>query len=93
MKLAANGLVNPASAEKAVVWYSYRPRDVAGTILRQWNIAKEVEPRKFVLVDEVESRRVAAALGRGQRVDREYRVVTPERVQGAVPTALIYWPR
>jgi hypothetical protein len=92
VQLAASGLVHPATARAAVVWYSYKPQDVAGTDLTQWNIAKEVARGRFELVPREESLRVASALGRGESVDPKYRVLTPEHVEGPIPTALISWP-
>ena len=93
VRLAANGLVNPAAASEAIIWYSYNPADVAGVRLRKWGIASEGRDGQLQIVGREESLKVAAALGRGERVDRDYRVLTPDRVSRAVPTAVISWPK
>jgi hypothetical protein len=93
-QLGATSLVNPTTAGKAKVLYSYDPNHLIGKIseLDSATIAKQGKSLTWEPVPEAEASQVMTSLSAGRTVPNDYRVLTQEMVSGVAGQQVIAWP-
>jgi hypothetical protein len=90
----ATSLINPGTAERAKVLYSYNPNNLVGKSaeLGSVTIAKQGQPNTWHPVSEAEGSAIMSSITAGQTVPQEYRVLTQKMVPGADGQQVIAWP-